>query len=262
MIDINKPVSNPDLVDKMHQWLTDRNPETEAAWCRALLKAHFLAPVAIDPDPPAPTSENGKTILRKDTTIRFLIVKNKAGKPFYPAFTDWLALRKGVADPNPQALIVTLKDYASMVLNQKEKSLIDGFVINFFDEGVPVTRENMHYVLSHYVETEKGDSMMIGQPEHIPDGLFEALQNFLPELRSVKSAYFLLAIRNQADKSYLMVVDTDRQSHTTFSKIAQVTTPFLAKGEYIDFVTLDSDLGQHAIKDQKPFYVRKKHLFF
>ena len=68
MVDLNKPVTNKDLVKSIAVLREEPSRGNEQAFFHELLKAHFLAPVKIDP---APKSKSRNAVLREKTTIKF-----------------------------------------------------------------------------------------------------------------------------------------------------------------------------------------------
>ena len=91
MVDINKPISNPKLIDSIGNLNTNNNANSERNFFKQLLEAEFLASVIIKPNP---ESNAGKALLKEDTSIEFFGVSNNESQLFFPAFTDWNALRK------------------------------------------------------------------------------------------------------------------------------------------------------------------------
>ncbi|WP_186306497.1 enhanced serine sensitivity protein SseB [Siminovitchia fortis] len=252
MVDVNKPVTNPDLVKSVAVLREEPSRGNEQAFFHELLKAHFLAPVIIDP---MPENTGGESVLEKDTKIQFAGITTQDGKTFFPAFTDWDELRKWSSEPNQQTLITTFKDYESMLGNGS----FEGVVINPFGENLLIDGNLIEIINNSALQMDEGESVMIGIPNDYPTEMIDALKKQLPKMAHVKSAYLLLMVRNQTDQSFLMVVDTENDPRDTFAEMAEVATPFLKKNEKLDFVPLGDSFGKDAVKDQSPFYVKKEN---
>lgn len=50
MVDVNKPVTNPELVKRIEILMKDYSLYNERLFLDELMKANFLAPVSIEPD--------------------------------------------------------------------------------------------------------------------------------------------------------------------------------------------------------------------
>ena len=59
----------------------------EAVLDLVISSARFLAPVEITPPPETETA--GQSHLGAGTAIRFQLLSNQAGQPYFPAFTSW-----------------------------------------------------------------------------------------------------------------------------------------------------------------------------
>lgn len=98
----NIPVTNPDLMRWMLLIGQMGKPETEDAqtiyklyyrfMSMELVKARFLIPMQHEGEISEPDAE-GKTVLAKDTKIKFPTMKGKGEKPAVRMYTDWKRLR-------------------------------------------------------------------------------------------------------------------------------------------------------------------------
>ncbi|RDW16452.1 hypothetical protein CWR48_16340 [Oceanobacillus arenosus] len=250
MFDINKPVTNPKLIEIIDRLKTNYVEENEHEFFKELLSANFLAPVVIEP---IPENKDGKTVLKEGTKINFIAINNEKGENFFPAFTDWNELRKWSDKIDIQTFILTFKDYEEMIF-RKENDTWVGFVINPYGEDIVINREKMRVVNNNDAKIEKDESVIIGIPKEYPNEMVNSLKEYFSKVNSVKSAYILLMIRNQGEKSYLMVIDTDNNPNKVFEKVTNVATKYLKVDEKIDFVTLSDSFGKDAIVGQQPFY--------
>lgn len=71
MIDVNKPVTNPELVGVMNKFLNERSPENEIMLIEQISKAHFLSPIIMNGE-----IENG--VLKEGSTISFKMISNSS----------------------------------------------------------------------------------------------------------------------------------------------------------------------------------------
>lgn len=252
-MDVNKPISNPKLIDSIDKLNTNYNKKSERNFFKQLLEAEFLAPVIIKPNP---ESNAGKALLKEDTSIEFFGVSNNESQLFFPAFTDWNALRKWNGKSEIQTVIMGFKDYERIIFEKNNKSWA-GFVINPNRENLVLNKEQMSMVYNDQSRIEKNESIMVGEPKNYPDEMVDALKGYLPKVKSVKSAYLLLMLRNQTDESYLIVIDTDETPEHVFEQVANVATKHLKPDEKIDFVPLSNSFGENAVVDQQPFYRRR-----
>ena len=147
------------------------------------------------------------------------------------------------------------KDYERIIFEKNNKSWA-GFVINPNRENLVLNKEQMSMVYNDQSRIEKNESIMVGEPKNYPDEMVDALKGYLPKVKSVKSAYLLLMLRNQTDESYLIVIDTDEKPNHVFEQVANVATKHLKLDEKIDFVLLSNSFGENAVVDQQPFYRR------
>jgi len=121
MEDMNKPVTNPELLAAVERMNRENSRESrEAVLDLVISSAQFLAPVTIVP---------GKEPGGSDTQIQFQLLPNQTGQPFFPAFTSWDELRKLCGPKNQQTLALTFDDYARMIVQDNRAA---GFVLDPF----------------------------------------------------------------------------------------------------------------------------------
>lgn len=248
MVDINKPITNPRLVENIEEIIVNQNVENEYELINEMLKAHFLTPVVISPKP---NSNKGKTVLKEETTIDFVGITNTDDENFLLAFTDWNELGKWNDEQNQQTIIFKFTDLSTIILEGEEQW--DGFVINPFGGNLILENERIQEINDSFIQVEKGDSVMLGVPKEYPHELINAISKYLMRIEFVKRAYFMLMIQND-DMSYLIVVDTTINSQEMIEGIAKVAKPYLNRDEKIDIVPLNSSFSKQAIKGKTPFY--------
>ena len=93
----------------------------------------FLAPVEILPG-------QGES-----SDLKFTLLPNQSGQPFFPAFTGWEELRKLCGPKNQQTVALTFDHYANMILRDNRAA---GFVIDPFGCCLSFERE----MISHLVQ--------------------------------------------------------------------------------------------------------------
>ena len=267
MVDVNTPVTNPDLVLAIKEMQRNNTTETQDRMINEVMKAHFISPVNISPVP-APSDEAGKVVLKESTTISFNMIANSADQQFFLAFTDWDELGKWRKSENQQTLIMTFDDYAAMVLDEKGNS--DGFVINPYGGNI-VFNKDMVKVLRDEKErrakggvveqvVKKDTTVQLGQPRVYPEELVKTISDYLKNQKNVKAAYLQMMIKD-GEQSYLVVVDFSGDRRILFDGIARAAMSQL-NGMFIDLVPYDSEFGRNAANNVEPFYKRKKFGLF
>ena len=267
MVDVNTPVTNPDLVLAIKEMQTSNTKETQDQMINEVMKAHFISPVNISPIPGL-IDEVGKVVLKEETTISFNMIINTANQQFFLAFTDWDELGKWCKSENQQTLIMNFDDYAAMVLDEKGNS--DGFVINPYGGNVVFNKDMVRALRDEkerranggVVEqvVKKDTTVQLGQPRVYPEELVKGISNYLKNQKNVKAAYFQLMIKD-GEQSYLIVVDFSGDRRVLFDGIANVAKNHL-NGMFVDFVPYDSEFGRNATNNVEPFYRRKKFGLF
>ncbi len=131
-----KALKNQDLIMAYHLMQYNATPERQAEFMQEVVKARFLAPAAIDPEPEI--GEDGSMKLKPNTKITFPEVTNNEGEKYFPAFTDWKTAQKWELKEGQRLITTTFEDYAAMILRDQEA---DGFVINPFEEKIRIERK-------------------------------------------------------------------------------------------------------------------------
>lgn len=267
MVDVNKPVTNPDLVLAIKEMQQNDTKESKDQVINEVMKAHFISPVNISPIP-GPSDEDGKVVLKEKSTIVFNIIENTANQHFFLAFTDWEELGKWCKSENQQTLIMTFDDYAAMVLNEKGNS--DGFVINPFGGNIVLNKDMVRALRDERERRKKGGvveqvvkkdtTVQLGQPRIYPEEMVKGISNYLKSQNNVKAAYLQLMIKD-GEQSYLVVVDFSGDRRVLFYGIANAAMSHL-NGMFIDLIPYDSEFGRNATNNIEPFYRRKKFGLF
>jgi hypothetical protein len=254
MVDVNQPVTNPELVKSINEFLKEKSAENEFFLIQEITKANFITPIIFQGE-----IEDG--VLKKDSIMSFKLITNSSDESFHLAFTDWEELGKWSKEPE-QTLISTYDDLKHMVLKSDG---IKGFVINPFNQNFVITPEIMEYFSRRKSEIviKENTKIMLGQPANYPHEMVNALSNFFQKNKGIESAYMFLAHKEGDLKpNLLFIIDFSGDKDVLFPRIAAVAQDFLGKDEYIDMIPLNSSFGKDAIKDSTPFYKRKKWKLF
>ena len=141
-MEINKPGSNPMLVGAMELMKAEDTLEHRRMFIDEIMKAVFLAPVIITPQPTQ--DEEGGYHMQPESQIQFPMLKTEDGKHFFMAYTDWMELKKWKDEENQQTFAMRLDDYAQMLFGKDPQGNVNpalGFVINPFGANIAITRE-------------------------------------------------------------------------------------------------------------------------
>lgn len=248
-MDINKPIENLVLLGLLDKLKAQFNADTEHEFFKELLSTKLLSPITQDS---LQGCKSGESTLKEGATIKFIHLNDEKGNSYLPVFTDWNELKKWNETDGVKTLILSFEDYKTMIL--ENNSMFTGFVLNPFGHNIVFDKNLIQQAEENMTEKTESESVMIGAPEEYPHKMIEALKDFLPSIDSVKSAYLLLMVRGEKDKSYLLVLDTDGNLNDVFRKIAKVAIKYLSKEELIDFVPLSQSFGKSAVEGQEPFY--------
>ena len=126
-------LDNTPLLRAIARMQTENSRESrEAVLDLVIAQAQFLAPADIVPETEG-----------KEAALRFQLLTNQEGQPFFPAFTGWEELRKLCGPKNQQTLVLTFDDYAAMVLRDNRAA---GFVVDPFGSCLSFDRAMMEHL--------------------------------------------------------------------------------------------------------------------
>lgn len=246
-MDINSPVENPELVMKIHNYMSSQSDEDEKKLREALIKAKFLAPVSLKN---WKSNSKGKQVLEHDVEFRLMSIQDKENNIYLPAFTDWNEISKWRNDDELKTIIFTFQDYAKIFMNNKE---MVGLVINPYGENLVINKQQIEGIISES-KLRGGETVKIGIPEKYPTDMSKAFEEYFQSKRCVLEAYLLLLVRENNEQSYLLVVETDEDVDVLYPELAKIATAHLEKTQVIDFISTQEKFGKIAIKGQSPFY--------
>ena len=250
MVDVNTPVTNPDLVAAMEALQGQGNPQTWGAFRTALLAAHFLSPVTFSPGLDV---VDGTATPPVGTTLAFAGVTDGQGASWLPVFTDWPALRAWRDQPDEHTLITTFDDVRTVALRDGTGA---GFVINPGTHGFPVGRDlaaQLTAVPHIQVPIAGGTTVELGLPARDPVVLKQAVAAHLATQPGVAGAWLVL-MNSSGTFSYLVAVDFTGDQRTLFDGLAAAAHPALGPGELLDLVPATSEIGRYVAQHYPPFY--------
>lgn len=246
-MDVNKPVTNSKLLYAIKEMQEDGAKEN---FIRELSRANFLCPAIIKLKNPA--SGKGERITAGEgSTISLISINDQQGKPYLMAFTDWMEVRKWNREEDVQTLIFTYGEYQKILA--EGDSPYAGFVINPYGANIVMNKTVLEGLYSDQMTMQEGESVMIGLPQDYPTGMVEKLKQVFREIPETRSAYLLWMIRNN-EKSYLLVLDAGGSEQKLFPIVGEICKAYL-KENFLDMVSLNSQFGQRAVENQKPFYM-------
>lgn len=250
-MDINKPITNPKLLNAIEEMRKDNNKEQ--IFVNELFKAKFLCPARVELKNSA-KGNKGQITVGEGSTISLTSIDNPQGKHFLMAFTDWEELGKWRQEANIQTVILTCGDYQQIL--QNDNSPYAGFVVNPYGANIMLTKEIIESIHSNEKEMQAGESVMIGEPKDYPKDMVEKLKETFECIENIRCAYLLWMARNN-ETSYLLVLDANGNEQKLFPIVGEICQSYL-EGNFIDMVPLNSQFGQSAVKNQTPFYISSK----
>lgn len=248
-MDINKPITNPDLVNVIKE-IKQGYKKEELFW-KEMFEAKFLCPVNMKFGSTS-RKENQKIVVGEGSSINLFSIDNKQGEHFLMAFTDWMELKKWKQSHDQQTLILSYEDYQGIIL--KNDSVYQGMVINPFGENIILDRQTLANTRKNEQIIQKGESVMLGIPKEYPTDMVNRLKGYFAKMQNVEKAYLLWMVRGK-ESSYLLVLDSIIPPQQLFPLIGQICQPFL-NGKLLDMVLANSGLGKSAIEGQTPFFAR------
>ena len=135
-------LDNAPLLRAIARMQTENSRESrEAVLDLVIAQAQFLAPADIVPETEG-----------KEAALRFQLLTNQEGHPFFPAFTGWEELRKLCGPKNQQTVVLTFDHYAGMVLRDCRAA---GFVVDPMGACLTFDRNMMEHLVQRKQEMTK-----------------------------------------------------------------------------------------------------------
>ncbi len=164
-MEFNKPVSNPLLVGAIQLMQAEATPEHRKMVSDEIVKAHFLSPATVTPEPEANAA--GEVRLAAGSQVQFPMLSAPDGKKFFVAFTDSMELGKWKNLENQHSFSMTFDDYAGMLFKKDSKgntSPAAGFVINPFGANIIVPKEMVAQYLAEKMAKAQGQQPPVNPP--------------------------------------------------------------------------------------------------
>ncbi|MBR2991270.1 MAG: enhanced serine sensitivity protein SseB [Solobacterium sp.] len=266
MIDVNKPVENPELSALFEERRSARQDQYNDIHNRIAkeiaLHAHLLAVIEMDPE--VVKTEEGKAVIRKDTVLSFAMFTDKEGHVFMPVFTDWPSLYAGelYKDKAVQTLIVSFDDIVA-VTNGNAGAVVNPFTDNFVITPANLARMKTQKEIEQNGVSEqviqKDTTVQIGDPADMPEEMVKAVTAYAGKDSSIQAVWLKLMIRD-GEKSWLLIVDHTGDRNKVFKGIVDAAMPHNHSGMYIDMLEYRSTAGRNASRGE-PIYRKKKGLF-
>lgn len=160
-MEFNKTVSNPMLIGSMQVMKAEPTPEHKNMFVNEMMKAKFLAPVVITPEPEL--NEQGEPVIGKENKIQFPMLTAPDGKNFFMAFTDKMELKGYKDGEETYTFALTIDDYTRMILSKG--SVAAGFVLNPYGDNIIIPKE----MLASFVMTKlKAQGIPVPPPPFRP----------------------------------------------------------------------------------------------
>lgn len=237
--------NNQELLDAIKIMRKRGTDESINQMIDEVMKAQFLIPAFVKKN----SDDSGYNAVDDKTEVNYRYIKDTKGDKYCLAFTDWSELRKWDSNNNQEAILSTFDNYAQLVLNDAND--FSGFVINPYGENL-IFKKELVASLKAQKEERMRSKIYLGEPKELPSDLLEAVSNYINELPNVNAAYYRLMLQGNV-QSHLIIVDGSEEMNDTFDKIADIAFPFL-DGKLFKLTTIDTELGQDAIKNLDPFY--------
>ncbi len=146
VIDVNKPVTNPDLKGAFQNFAQYKTEQNFAKALSELKRANFLVLINQDEMVISKTPEDGITTMMEGSVIKFLQTSDEKGNPFMPIFTDWKEIDQWLTDRKDIASLIMPSDQAfKFVLND---STVLGLVINPCSDRWNMSKEQINNFLN------------------------------------------------------------------------------------------------------------------
>ncbi len=249
-----KQSTNPALLGKAHYFYQLVNAkradtDTELAMFHELCKASYLAPMIVSEE---------KTVLP--------IAAQPDGKQLLVCFTDEFELRR--CDPTGQYTVrkVSFSDLSAMceqtdglVINPMGVNLmldkvLLGAIANVGKGSLNLPKENI--VMS------RNERIKITSPDEQASEMMTCVTELLKAEKDVNAAYLCMLHSTSAIRpSYLFVLDTNGDMGELQKKIGEAAIP-LSNGLDLEFLSYKENAAKNLIAKEKPFYKKRRFLFF
>lgn len=245
-----KEVKNPELLAVMRELKATEKPseDLQRRYVTEITKAKFVVPVSIKN-----LDDNGKM------TMEISHLKNKEGKAFFMAFTDYETLMMAAKNntENLQVIGFTYGDFTRML---SDKSCpMTGIAINPFTENIVIGPQQAHAinVLSIQMKVEKGEMAVINELPDTPFEITTPIEKYFDKVKTVKKAYLMELKRGEETRKLVIVDLKDGVDFQEFSKAfaEEVLKPMEEENEPFMVMPITEEAAAVSVKEKVPFYV-------
>lgn len=245
-----KEIKNPELLSVIREMKANEKPaeELQRRYVTEIIKAKFVVPVTIKN-----LDENGKM------TMEISHLKNKEGKAFFMAFTDYETLMKAAKNntENLQVIGFTYGDFTRMLSDKN--CPMTGIAINPFTENIVIGPQQAHAinVLSIQMKVEKGEMAVINELPDTPFEITTPIEKYFDKIKTVKKAY-LMSLKKGDTTHKLVIVDLkEGVDFQEFAKtfMEEVLKPMEDGKEPFMVMPISEEAAAVSVKEKVPFYV-------
>ena len=273
-IDVNTPVTNPVLKDLLVQ-KNNIQDETSQEYYDCMNK--ILEEIAINSYLLVVVKTNrksknedvdGKVVFEEGDTITFELLPvdgNNNNKYIYmPLFTDWesLYIWKDKNKEKLEAWILNFDDCCAWL----DQGMMDGIVINPYSDTLFITKDQMKHMREEKEARTTGkliireqEEIIIGDPINYPHALVAEISNYA-KLKNNINAVYLKYMERKGIPSYLLIIDSKDNYDSICSDINKFSK-LIPKDMVLYSVPFDSS-WKKSLENDKPFYKKKKYLFW
>ena len=138
-MNFNQKVSNPMLVGTIELYKAENTPEHREMLEDEIVKATFLSPILIDPEPEK--NESGGIIVKQGSKLQFPSLTAQNGARFFMAFTDRMELEKSGHKEDYHEAALNFADYMVMLFKNDPQNAYAGFVINPYGGNIVLPKD-------------------------------------------------------------------------------------------------------------------------
>ena len=142
---------NTELIEAIAEMRKNYSNETQNNVINIALKSTFLVPAVVEKNKQLVADKDNHLTFNEDPQARFLLINDKNGKSYFPAFTSSEELTKLKTEEKFSAFSMTFADIAGLTENAQQQ--VAGFVVNPFSENLPFTQEILASIKETLIRT-------------------------------------------------------------------------------------------------------------
>ncbi|MBP2966735.1 enhanced serine sensitivity protein SseB C-terminal domain-containing protein, partial [Acinetobacter baumannii] len=135
---------------------------------------------------------------------------------------------------------------------QDDLSLM-GIVINPYSQNLVLNKENLEFINSKKQNIKKNEKVSIGIPAEYPNFFVDECRKVFKEETKIKKAFLLQMIRENLQKSFLLIIDSENDDEI-LPCVSNNVQQYLEREDILDIVSFNSDFGRNVTKEYNPFY--------